>query len=203
MAEVEQKKDKFYLAINHYAEEQRQKIENEIAAYKKKELEDAEIEVLTECYHMIQKELAQMRNGISRELAKREMDNRRSLLEKRKKITEDVFQKAAEKLKEYTLSDSYKDFLQKSAREFGELFHESGTVLLLRPEDMKYEQTVRDAFGSPCQVQPDSSIEIGGIRAENRESGLAADNTFRSLLNDQRGWFEEHSGMAVASAEVQ
>jgi V/A-type H+/Na+-transporting ATPase subunit E len=85
MANIEEKKDQFYMAINHYAEEQRKKIKEEIAAFKQKELYDAEMEVLTECYRMIQKEMAQMRTGISREMAIREMNLKRQLLEQRQK----------------------------------------------------------------------------------------------------------------------
>ena len=83
MAVNDDKRNKFYLAINHYAEEQRKKIETEIDAYKQKELEDAESEVLLESYRLIQREMAQMRNGIAREMAQREMEARRGLLIKR------------------------------------------------------------------------------------------------------------------------
>ena len=70
----DEKIGKFYQAILHYGEEQRKKIEEEVAAFKQKELDEAEVEVLTEAYHLIQKEMAQMRSGISREMAQREMD---------------------------------------------------------------------------------------------------------------------------------
>ena len=76
----EEKLAKFHQAINHYAMEQREKIEQEVAAFKKKELEEASNEVLAEAYHLIQKEMAQMRGRISREMARREMDGRRALL---------------------------------------------------------------------------------------------------------------------------
>ena len=46
-------------------------------------------------------------------------------------------------------------------------------------------------------MQVDQKIQIGGIRAENEAMHLAADNTLDSVLEDQRGWFEENSGMAV------
>ena len=82
----DEKIGKFYQAILHYGEEQRKKIEEEVAAFKQKELDEAEVEVLTEAYHLIQKEMAQMRSGISREMAQREMDGRRALLEKRRGI---------------------------------------------------------------------------------------------------------------------
>ncbi len=99
MADFEEKKDKFSLAINHYAEEQRKKIEQEISEYKKKELEETELQVLTECYQLIQKELAQMRVRISHENALREMESRRKLLQRRTEITSEVFAKVKENLK--------------------------------------------------------------------------------------------------------
>lgn len=98
----DEKIGKFYQAILHYGEEQRKKIEEEVAAFKQKELDEAEIGVLTEAYHLIQKEMAQMRSGIARELAQREMDGRRALLEQRRKIMEQVFSRAAEELHAYT-----------------------------------------------------------------------------------------------------
>ena len=91
MATNEEKLSKFNEAIHHYAEEQRRKIEDEVKKFKEKELNEAENEVLLEAYQLIQKEMAQMRNTITKEMAHREMDARRELLEKRRKIMEDTF----------------------------------------------------------------------------------------------------------------
>lgn len=197
MANTEEKKDKFYMAINHYAEEQRKKIEEEISAFKQKELNEAEMEVLTECYLMIQKEMAQMRSGISREMAVREINMKRQLLEQRQKITDDVFRRAADKLAEFVKTERYADFLKKTAQQFSKTFQEEGTILFLKPGDEKYEKDIRAAFQQPCSVQTLESIRIGGIRARNDKMGLAADATLDTLLESQREWFEEQSGMAV------
>lgn len=197
MADIEEKKDKFSTAINHYAEEQRKKIEQEIEEYKKKELEETEIQVLTECYQLIQKELTQMRSRISHEVAKREMDSRRKLLEKRSGITSEVFSKATEKLKEFTAQDDYVSFLKKTAQQFAKVFGRPGVVIRLKADDRKYEAEIRSAFGFDCEFQTDGTIEIGGMRAFHPEMGIFADETLDSLLADQRGWFETHSGMTV------
>lgn len=198
MAYTDEKKDKFYIAINHYAEEQRKKIEEEITAFKEKELGEAEIEVLTECYLMIQKEMTQMRTGISREMAVREMDMKRELLQKRQKIANEVFQRAAEKLIEFTKTDRYADFIKNSAEQFSKALQgHQETVIFIKPGDEKYEETIRRAFQNPCSFQPLESIRIGGIRARNDGLGLFADETLDTLLENQRNWFEEFSGMAV------
>lgn len=197
MAEAEDKKDKFSAAINHYAEEQRKKIEDEISTFKQKELDEAEIEVLTECYRMIQKELVQMRSGISREMAQKELSARRELLDKRKKITDEVFSRAAAKLTELIQSGKYAELLKRAAEKFKTVFTKPGTVICLKADDSKYEDLIREAFGGDCTFEVDPTIGVGGIRAYNSGMGLMADETFDSLLEEQRGWFEEHSGMTV------
>lgn len=197
MADINAKNDKFYIAINHYAEEQRTKIEEEIASFKQKELEETEIEVLTECYRMIQKEMSQMRGGILHEMAVRGMNARRELLEKRQKITDDVFSRATESLKAFTEKDEYADFLKKSCKKFSKVFNLAGTVISLKPGDVKHEEQICSAFGGDCSFHIDSEILIGGIRAYNLDMGIIVDETLDTLLEDQREWFEEHSRMTV------
>ncbi|MDF2631663.1 MAG: hypothetical protein K0Q85_259 [Caproiciproducens sp.] len=197
MATNDEKLNKFYLAINHYAEEQRKKIEQEVAEFKQKELDEAEVYVLAEAYRLIQKEMAEMRNGISREMAQREMNDRRELLAKRKKITEEVFERAAKSLNEFTQKSDYADLLKKFAGELSKTFYKPGTVLCIRKDDQKYQDLLQQAFGSDCTFKIDAGIRIGGIRAYNSEMGIVADETLDSMLEDQLEWFEENSGMAV------
>jgi V/A-type H+-transporting ATPase subunit E len=197
MATNDEKVNKFYVAINHYAEEQRKKIEQEIAEYKQKELEETEVYVLAEAYRLIQKEMAEMRNGISRELARRELNARRELLAKRQKITEEVFERAEKSLYEFTKKSEYAKLLQKFAGELSTVFHKSGTVLCIKKDDQKYQELIQQAFGSDCSFQIEADIHIGGIRAYNSEMGIVADKTLDSMLENQQEWFEENSGMAV------
>ncbi len=197
MATNDEKMNKFYLAINHYAEEQRNKIEQEVAEFKQKELEEAEVDVLAEAYRLIQKEMAEMRNGISREMAQREMNGRRELLGKRQKITEEIFERATKSLFEFTQKSEYATLLQKFAGELSKVFRKPGTILYIKEDDQKYQGLIKEAFDGDCTFNFDTAIHIGGIRAYNSEMGIVADKTLDSMLEDQREWFEENSGMAV------
>ena len=197
MASNDEKMNKFYLAINHYAEEQRKKIEQEVTDFKRKELDDAELDALTEAYRLIQKEMAEMRNGISREMAQREMDTRRELLEKRRKITDEIFNRATERLLEFVKKEEYVSLLQKFAGQLPQKFHKPNTVICIKKEDEKFKDQIKNAFGEDCTFQVDADIQIGGLRAYNSEMGIMADESLDSLLEDQRAWFEENSGMAV------
>ncbi|MGX8699760.1 V-type ATP synthase subunit E [Caproiciproducens sp.] len=197
MAVNDDKMNKFYLAINHYAEEQREKIEREVAEFKQKELDEAEVEVLTEAYRLIQKEMAEMRNGISRELAQREMEGRKGLLAQRRKITAKVFERAKNALTEFTQKSDYVSLLKKFAAELSGTFTEPGTVLCIKKEDETCQELIKEAFGKDCTFKISPDIHIGGIRAYNSRMGIAADITLDSMLEDQREWFAENSGMAV------
>jgi len=197
MAVNDDKMNKFYLAINHYAEEQRRKIEQEVAEFKQKELDEAEVDVLTEAYRLIQKEMAEMRNGISREIAQREMEGRKELLAKRQKITAEVFERARKALADYTQTGDYACLLKKFAAELSKTFTKPGTVLRIKKEDENYQELIKEAFGNDCVFNISPDIHIGGIRACNTQMGIAADVTLDSMLEDQREWFAENSGMAV------
>ena len=198
----QEKLDKFNVAIQHYALEQQKKIQQEIEAFQKKELEQAEDEVLQEAYGMIQKEMAEMRNHISREMAQRETEERRQLLEKRQSIAEDVFHRVAEKLLQYTKSEEYPLLLEKYAREAGRFLISHGAescdcVMLLRKEDMPFAAQIQEALGLSCTVEEEDSIQLGGLRVLCPEKKLEADSTLDTLLEEQKGWFEENSGLSV------
>jgi vacuolar-type H+-ATPase subunit E/Vma4 len=197
MATNDEKLSKFYLAINHYAEEQRRQIEEEVAEFKQKELDEAEDEVLNESYRLIQKEMAQMRNSIFQEMAQREVAGRRALLEQRQKITDEVFSRAAEQLRSFTKTDRYQTWLQNSAARMSAVFPKAGTVLRIREADAGYQKIIRESFGADCEFQTDRTIVLGGLRAYHAELGVMVDETLDSLLEDQRNWFEENSGMRV------
>ena len=201
----EEKLAKFHQAINHYALEQRRKIEDEVADFKNKELQEAEDEVLVESYHLIQKEMADMRGRISRELAQREMAGRRALLEQRGQITEEVFRKAAAILQNETTGERYPAMLERFAHRARRAFESRAAgrglpddiVFLLRPQDAALEPLIQKAFGAPCSFREDETTTIGGLRAESAALHLELDATLDALLENQRDWFEEVSQLSV------
>lgn len=192
-----EKVSKFHDAINHYATEQRNQIEREVAEYKARELENAEKEVLNEAYRLIQAEMASMRNKIAREMALREQDARRALLTRRQEITTEIFAKATGKLNEFVASDKYEAFLTKAVKEAAPLFTTPDTVFAMKPGDEAHQAAVKAAFGGNCTFAEDKTIHLGGLRIISKSLGLTADQTLDALLEDQRDWFETHSGLAV------
>lgn len=192
-----EKSSKFLDAINKYAEEQRNQINEEVERFKAEELEKAETEILNDVYHLIQNEMAEMRLSIVSELSRKQMSNRKELFIKRQLITDEVFKKASEKLVDFTNSKEYTVLLKKYAAVLASVLTQPGTILYIRAADAAYTQLISDAFGKECTVQAANDIVLGGIRGYNAAMGLVADETLDSKLEAQHEWFMENSGMRV------
>ena len=84
MVNSDEKVSKFVEAVTAYAEEQSQRIHQEVEDFKAQRLYEAEQQALQAAYEMIQRENAGMRSNLRRDLSRRELDERRHLLEKRR-----------------------------------------------------------------------------------------------------------------------
>lgn len=196
MAETD-KTSSFLKAINKYAKDQRREIKSKANEFKKKELQKAEAEVLRDSYFLIQREMAQMRKGIDREVSKMEVESKRRLLERRRKITENVFKQAEDKLLTFTKSKDYLGELKKRAASISTVLKEQDIVLFVKKEDLKFEKELVESFEGSCQVKQNDDIKIGGILGYSEKVGLIVDETLDSKLENQRGWFAENSQLDI------
>ncbi|MDR1564517.1 MAG: hypothetical protein LBS74_06135 [Oscillospiraceae bacterium] len=196
MSVQDEKLSKFLTAITEYATEQRTHLLAEVEEQNRIELEKAENEVLNESYALMQKELAEMRSEMRRDLCKRQMEARSGILKKRTQIEDEVFALSQKKLAEFTKDLEYIKLLEHDAAAMHDIFkNEKSITVYVRPEDMEHSALLREAAGIPCQLEQDASIKIGGIRAESPATGLVADSTLDSALRAQREWFLENSGL--------
>ena len=204
MMTQEEKLSKFMIAINQYAKEQHDKIMRDLETQNAAELELAEKEFREDSYKIIQKKTGEIRSMISRELASKELEGKKKLLGRRTAIENDVFEKAAAKLNEFTKTDAYKTYLRKAAVQVRKTFEKCGkdnlasTVIYIRNRDKKCSPLIKTAFGSECTVKVDPDIAIGGLRAENTEIGRVINVTLDAALEQQREWFSENSGLTIS-----
>ena len=197
MPDTVSKTDNFLKAIEKYAEEQRTKIESEAEDFKEKELNKAEEEGLKEAYVLIQKKMSDINTKISSDLSKAESASRKEIFIKRKEISEKVFEKAKQKLLEYTKTDKYSKMLETSTKEISSKLNADDVVLFVKEEDMKFEKELKVAFGQSCEVKPSDEITIGGVMGLSHKLGLLADETLDTKLSEQHEWFYENSGLCV------
>lgn len=201
MTGQEEKLSKFILAINAYAEEQRTRIIEEVEQKNEIEMKKAEDEVLSDSYRMIQKELADMRSRMRSDFCRKKMNGRNEILILRNEIEQKVFERAAEKINEYTKTTQYVQKLASLAQKIkGILCEKEGQIIVfLRPADMIHSQLVRDSLGMACEIKEDEDIILGGIIAANYTRGLLIDASLDTELEENHSWFAENSGLFIGN----
>ncbi len=197
MPDTVSKTDNFLKAIEKYAEEQRNKIQSEAEDFKDKELNKAEEEGLKEAYILIQRKMAQVNTQISSDLSKAEGESKKKIFIKRMEIADLVFQKAQEKLTEFTKTDKYVVSLEKSAKLIASKLTEDDIVILVSKNDLQYKDKITAAFGRDCEIKVSKDIVIGGMMGMSHKLGLLVDETLDTRLDEQHEWFYTHSGLSV------
>lgn len=197
MSDQASKSSNFIKAINKYAEEQKAKMKNEAEMFKKTEIEKAETEILNDVYRLIQKEMAEMKAEIAKDISKKELESRKQLFEKRNSITKEVFEKSRKKLLEFTKTDEYPKLIAKYAKAISDVLTEPGTIVYVREEDLPFSDTIKENFGCECTIEVKENIKIGGIYCYNPSTGIIADETLDSKLDEQYTWFAENSGLRL------
>lgn len=135
MANSDEKISKFVQAITQYAQEQRDKIHQEVENFKSERLQNAEQEVLRDSYHLIQKERVQLRNRMSREMSRRDLEARKALLAMRRDMMERVFSDAKAALNAYVETPAYVERLKSSLAALVKALPAEGTVFEISRRD--------------------------------------------------------------------
>jgi V/A-type H+/Na+-transporting ATPase subunit E len=194
--------NKFSSAVLNDAEKMRAKMQAELDEYKRKELDKAQDEYLTQSYELIQSEIQNVRNKWSREIAKRSLENRRELLMRRDEITQKVFLEAKQKIELFLQSEDYKIALIEHAKKVFDKYIDKlinkSVVIYLRSDDMKYNDAFKEVFKSlEVTISPKENITLGGFLFECRESNIIIDETYDSRFEEEKNNFLIQSGLTI------
>lgn len=188
-----EKTNLFLNSINSDADALCRKIRSDVDRYASTELQKARALAHEQVKTVKQSEIDRLNEENNAGFSELEAQETKKLLDRRTQITDEVFGKAEKKLAEFTESEAYADFLKRSIAEIKIQLGEN-TTIILRPEDKKYEAELSELC---AEIKYDSSIRLGGCRAENPEAGLLADDTFEARLIEERQRFYKTSGMTV------
>ena len=188
---------KFLKAIEKYARQQRKALQNETEVFEKEMLEKAKQDGVRDAQTLIIKEQSAMRIRISAEMAKKEADGNLEIFKTRQRMTEEIFQKASEKLSAYAKTADYEKKLIAYTKECADFFGKDDVEVCLCKRDMKLAAKISGIFHGECRVKEVTDIKIGGLRAYCPQQQIAIDKTFDTQLEQQKEWFYEHSDLKV------
>ena len=188
-----EKANAFLNNINSDAEEMCGKIKRETDRYVATELNKAREHAHEDVKSFKKSEIDRLNEENNASFSELEAQETRKLLDRRSQITAEVFERAEKKLSDFTQTPSYPDFLKKSIAQIKSKLGD-GAVIILKPDDKKYEAEISPLC---AEIKYDSSIRIGGCRAENKAAGLIADDTLETRLEEEKSNFYKASGMSI------
>lgn len=198
MSNLDEKVNDLIADIKRQSENENKAITREMADYREASLKEAEQAIAFAAKKHIKRSVESGASEIASELASKHLNARNELVSMRSKMTDEIIQRAAGKLMEFTKTDKYPAALCKSAKEIAEVLKSNRIVLYVRPEDIVYSDLIKEAFGKYCTVAIDRDIKIGGIKGYDKILFKVADETLDGKLAVQREYFVNNSGLTIS-----
>ena len=183
MNELDTRAERFLESIRAEGEAACAAIRTETDAEIDRQLDEARQAQQAKAEHTLHFETERARTRANRELSAARMQARAKLAAQRQQIAADTF--AAGK--------DYAAWLVKSAAALAETMGESGT-LYARTADLPLLQ---GKLPAGVALAADDTITLGGLRAANPATGLAADDTLEARLDAQHDWFLQNAGLEI------
>lgn len=193
------------IKLNHF----RADIMTEVAEKKRTILEQAqkkfeseyeakELQFLEEAYNIIQSGLKKIDREKIEVISKTEMENKVKLLHKRKEIIDRVFEKAKEKIDEYTKTEEYKTNLLAKIKEHMDYLGEGEYTIYLNYKDKDLYNLVQDTFKDANVMIEKKYIDmLGGCKLLNNTSKIYLDDTIAKRLEEEHEDFLQYCNIAI------
>lgn len=129
-------------------------------------------------------------------ISKREVELMSELRRTRTAAADEVFEGVLGQIREFALSDGYKDYIRREAEKVAGEFCLGTTVCTGRAEDMQLFKELIPVKNLEFETASDDII--GGFTLRNQELGIFADCTLITRLEESRELFLEISGLVIA-----
>ncbi len=173
-----------------------EQLEDEIEGIRTQTLKEVEANAKRDVEVSCEQELRELQSDYSTRISRLHDETDRRLMKKRNELAEMIFSDVIKEIDKFTESDSYEQLLADHAKELAQRNYPNPKIYL-RETDMKYANVIQKGFDFDIAILPDDTIIYGGLRLESIEGGIVVDETFDSLLIEQREWFYQNSGLFV------
>lgn len=143
---AEQKLDRFKQSILNELSRQKEEMHERMEQERKSVFEQAENEILTQCYHYVKEETARLQTEAHRSSSEKILEMKRRVLRKREELCDALFEELKEKLRNFLNSEDYISFLKQELDEIQktvpnetemEIYLSRQDAERLAPENMK------------------------------------------------------------------
>lgn len=137
-------------------------------------------------------ETVALERELKRDLSDRQNELRRKLAESQDEVKDAIFTRASEKLAAFRETPEYRSWLFNKVKGIKEFADKDEVTVYIDPEDAEY----LDAIGASADILPVISRESfgGGIRAVIRSRKILIDNSFDTLLAEEKDRYRFDGG---------
>ncbi len=178
MGTIDEKLEHFTEMLTSDAMADSQRILEEIKQISAASLEAVEDEALRYAYQHIKTSVAGIHTDASRQISKKEMDNKRVIFSLRLELADGINKEVAQKILAFTQTPEYLKLLVSLSRQAVKAFDGASTVIHLRPQDMHYESELRKALSDQPVEFKAGDVQLGGLRAFCPAKHREIDSTF-------------------------
>ena len=190
------KANNFLNVINKYAKKHKSKVLDEIKEQELISQKKIENQILEDTKLIIKKAIIDLENELAVEISHKELEERKKLSQRRKEIMRDIFKESRIKLQEFSCSDKYEIFLEKSCKSVAQVINTHDLEILIKSQDIKYENLIKKIFNN-CELKITDKIKLGGIIAQSKSKKIIVDDSLDSRLKSQRSWADENFGVLL------
>ncbi len=188
--------ERFTEVINKTAEKQCKKIKKQTEEFKNKELSELMLQSESELKKQIEFDVGRIARNTNGQISAFQSESKKKIAAVRDEIKDSVFEKAAGQLLEFSKTEQYGSFLQKSivslCDEIG-----SNAVIYVKSADEEKAKEIAKSISNEAQVKVSDEIKIGGAYASNPEETVFAYDTFETRLQSQVEPFMASSGLII------
>lgn len=187
----------FENAILQETDEKISQLEEEVKEYEKREIEKAKNDDYNRMFNYMQEKVQEIKHKYRQDITRYELQTKRSIFMYRNSLAQKIFDEVSEKLVEFSNSDKYFDFIVDKLNESLKVFPcETGKILVSK-KDLQLLERIKEKVPAITDVLVDKKNHLGGFTLINEEAGLLIDQTFKTLIEDEKQKFYSSCGMTV------
>lgn len=194
---MEEKLQKFSQSIFAKATKEKEDIVRRAEYAKENCIKEKELMYLEKAYTHIQESIRDIDREKEEMVSKAHMEQKKVLLECRENINKEVYDIAKSKLKEYTLTDAYKDSFMEDLHKDMSLMGDGDIQITINSADESFAKDCADKYGAQVKIYDGQEDIIGGWIIENKSNRRYVDHTLLEKLNDRFSKFNSISRLRI------
>lgn len=196
MADTEEKLSRFQAEIDR---EIKNEIEEILSAAKKKSdsiLAEANNEFIDDSYVQVSSETKTIKQNLNKSVSHRSFEANREILAYRNKLVDDFFTGISDKIKEFTATEKYADFMKKAVEETNAQYpFYKGVIAYVKASDKGKATDILGKYN--IYVAADKSIKLGGVTFKYPNENRFIDRTLDEMFAKEKEQFVNNSAMQL------